>query len=308
MAHKTITIKQSAYAKLNLLLAVTGQRPDGFHDLVSLMVPISLQDHLTVKFDNEELPSVLTSNCTYYIPHDNTIFKALELFHKTHPFKGSFHFFLNKSIPPEAGLGGASSDGVATLKAINEAIGSPLDSSALYSMATELGSDCPFFFECCPAIVRGRGEMIQKLSNKVCSGLVNTELLVFKPGFSISTPWAYDELRKHPQYYIPAPEAESLLDNFLSTLTKEKQFPAHLTVNNFEKIVFKKFRALFNLSQALKERFNIICRLSGSGSACYAFVPSAVNKQVVVDYIRECLGDIHCTYVTILNPTKKQKN
>lgn len=304
-AHLMQTITQNAHAKLNLFLAVTGPRPDGFHNLVSLFVRLDLKDRLTLTFNNDFSEDVLTSN-SEQIPlnKDNLVLKAAALFRKVHPFKEHVHFHLEKNIPVEAGLGGGSSDAVAALLALNKSFSNPLPPSVIYNLTTELGSDCPFFLEGYPAIVRGRGEIIEKVSTELKMALAGKSLLVFKPSFSISTVWAYNELKKDPRLYVPGSQAETFLNEFQSALvttTSVKDFPAHLAINNFEKVVFKKFRALHQLSKELKDRFNVICHLCGSGSACYCFTNEHINNEELIHHIKNRLGiDIFCSRVDIL--------
>jgi len=297
------TTTQDAYAKLNLFLAVTELRPDGFHNLVSLFVRLSLKDRITLTFNDRPSEDALTSN-SQEIPlnkKDNLVLKASALFRKVYPFKEHVHFHLEKNIPVEAGLGGGSSNAVATLLALNKSFGNPLPQETLRNLATQLGSDCPFFVEGYPAIVRGRGEIIEKVPTEVKNALAGKSLLIFKPNFPVSTPWAYNELRKDPHLYLPDLQAETLLKEFQATLVKEKDFPACLAVNSFEKVVFKKFRALRQLSKELKEHFNVVCHLCGSGSACYCFIDERTSYKELTQYIQHRLGsNTFCSQVEIL--------
>jgi 4-diphosphocytidyl-2-C-methyl-D-erythritol kinase len=130
-------------AKLNLFLAITGRRNDGFHDLVSVVAPLGWGDTLRAEAAGEfsiacDAPAV---------PRDETnlILKAATAFRSVTGWRGGARFVLEKRIPIGAGLGGGSSNGVAALRALNKMAGEPLGPAQLAEIAAQLGSDCPLF-------------------------------------------------------------------------------------------------------------------------------------------------------------------
>src|SRR5437016_1877906 len=136
-----------APAKINLFLAITGQRPDGFHNLVSVAAPLDFGDIL----EFEPADGFMLTCDDAAVPTDGTnlVLKAATAFAsaaelKGHPVKGT-KILLKKRIPMGAGLGGGSSDAVATLRALNRLTSHPLAAETLTTIAAQLGSDCPLF-------------------------------------------------------------------------------------------------------------------------------------------------------------------
>src|SRR5437868_448094 len=125
-----------AYAKVNLSLEVTGKRPDGYHELVSVMQTISLSDSLSL-----EPASELGLDCTdpQLNSADNLVFRAARLLDRGGKFR------LDKHIPVAGGLGGGSSDAALALRLLNGVYGLGLTAKELHAAAAKLGSDVPFF-------------------------------------------------------------------------------------------------------------------------------------------------------------------
>ncbi|MET0263309.1 MAG: 4-(cytidine 5'-diphospho)-2-C-methyl-D-erythritol kinase, partial [Rariglobus sp.] len=150
----------SSPAKLNLFLAITGRRTDGFHDLVSVVTPVEFGDTLTV----ERRDTGFTLTCdepTLEIDESNLVLRAARAFATATNGTGGAHFFLAKRIPMGAGLGGGSSNATMALRALNELSGGALDEAGLARVAAQLGSDCALFLKSEPVVMRGRGEEVQ---------------------------------------------------------------------------------------------------------------------------------------------------
>lgn len=276
-----------APAKLNLFLAVTGRRADGFHDLVSMAVPLDFGDTLTCE-PAEEF-SLTCDDPAVPVDETNLVLKAARLFCSATGWRGGARFTLVKRIPMGAGLGGGSSDGVAALRALNRLAGEPLDAATLRAVASQLGSDCTLFLENAPVVMRGRGETIASLPAGAAARLRGQRVLVFKPDFGIATPWAYGQMAANPATYLPAPEAEARLAALIATLAAGNGVGAHL-FNNMESVAFAKFLALPVLLERLQARFSLAPRMSGSGSACFAFLPEATDADALVREVRSAWG------------------
>ena len=153
-------------AKVNLLLAVTGRRADGFHELISLVAPVSLGDDLIVSVAAR--PGTLELVCEdERVPLDETnlVMRAAREFFRISGHKEGLRFELVKRIPMEAGLGGGSSDAAGTLLLLNTLFDKPFSMATLDEMAAQLGSDCQFFLRRGPRIMRGRGEVLEAVSS-----------------------------------------------------------------------------------------------------------------------------------------------
>lgn len=280
-----------APAKLNLFLAVTGRRPDGFHDLVSVAAPLDFGDTLRV----EPTPAGFTLECDdEAVPRDETnlVLKAAQAFSAATGWSGGARFILEKRIPMGAGLGGGSSDGVAALRALNALAGEPLAAPALASIAAQLGSDCPLFLHAGPVVMRGRGERVTPLNSAGAKSLRGRGVLIFKPGFGVPTAWAYARMAaRGADAYLPAADAEARLAAWLRRVEAEGGTAEDLLFNNMEGPVFAKFLALPAMLERLRADFELAPKMSGSGSACYLLLPDNAPVQNIVATIRAGWGN-----------------
>ena len=280
-------------AKVNLFLAVTGRRADGFHDLLSLAAPVTFGDTLKFeirnsKFENSE--GGFSLECTdpgVPVDDSNLVLKAARAFRAATGWRGGAKFTLEKHIPMGAGLGGGSSNGVAALRALNALAGEPLGAAALAQLAAQLGSDCALFLHDGPVVLRGRGDIVEPLdASGGLARLRGRRLLIFKPDFGISTAGAYTALAGN---YMPLAEAEARLAGWLG----DPKAPAEaLLFNIFERVAFSKYLALPALLDELRRRFGFAPLMTGSGSACFAMLGANTETPVhaVTTAIREAWG------------------
>ncbi len=278
-----------APAKINLFLAITGRRTDGFHELISLVAPLAWGD--TLSLDARPGAQGDTLECDYPgVPVDasNLVLKAAAVFRKQAGASAPFvHFTLVKEVPAGAGLGGGSSDAAAALRGLNELATRPLVPGALRACAAEVGSDVPLFLDRAPVVMRGRGEKVETLSTAAQAALAGRELIVFKPPFGVATAWAYSRLRERgAEWYLPAAGAEAKLATWLGA----PQWETLPLENNLEYPVFEKYAALPVLLQELRDRFQLRCRMSGSGSACFALLNPGSPGEQIIQTIRAAWG------------------
>ncbi len=257
-------------AKLNLFLAVTGRRGDGFHDLVSLVTTVEFGDDLRVELTPAPVFSLECDNPGLPTDDTNLIIRAATAFKAAADYGGGAHFVLRKRIPQGAGLGGGSSNATTTLLALNQLTGHPLRQSKLAALAAGVGSDCTLFLHDGPVIMRGRGEIMEVLPQAVRQRLSGRRVFIIKPSFNIATPWAYGALAAEaPRSYLPAAEAERRLASWLHSPESTIE---SLLYNSFEPVAFGKFMALPSLLEQLSGSFGLATGMSGSGSACFAFL------------------------------------
>lgn len=265
------------------MLSVHGRRPDGFHELTSLMVALKFGDVLTVRTRDSKEDVLRCSDPALPSGQENLVLKAAIVFRSRLKRAGYFEFDLEKRIPMGAGLGGGSSNAVAALAGMNQLLGEPLDKKALCELAAELGSDCPFFVEAKPAWIYGRGERIQPLAADLCKQLQAMPLVLFKPNFAVNTTWAFKCLAANAaENYQPGPVDVAAMEHLIGTGDM-----AALLHNAFEKPVGKKYLALPTLLDELRAA-GIVCAMSGSGSCCFA-MPNSGNVRL--KQIRERVMD-----------------
>jgi 4-diphosphocytidyl-2-C-methyl-D-erythritol kinase len=276
-----------APAKINLFLAVTGRRPDGFHELLSVAAPLVWGDTLTVEPGGSSF-SVDCDDPDIPTDGDNLVMKAAAAFAEATGWKGGARFILQKRIPPGAGLGGGSSDATSALVALNALAGGPLDEAALSRVAAKVGSDCALFLSKVPVVMRGRGERVEPLPKDTYRRIRGARVLIFKPGFSVSTAWAYARLAADaPRGFVRPAEAEKRLASWTA---KPGAPTADLLFNSMEPPVFSKFAALPALIGQIRTRFGVAARMSGSGSACFAILNENAEAAPVVAAIRAAWG------------------
>lgn len=273
----------AAHAKLNLSLAITGRRADGFHELVSLVAPVALADTLTL-----EVGRPLGLSCDdASLPVDGTnlVLKAAAAYLKRRPSATVGHFHLIKKVPHGAGLGGGSSDAAAALRLLDQASGDPLGLEELEALAAAVGSDCPFFVRGQPAIMRGRGERLEILPAAARAALAGRKVVLLKPPFGIPTPEAYGLLAKAGKYR-PAAQVEAELAAWVAQPASD---PSVLG-NDLAAPVFAKYLALPVGLASFRQNAGLNGQMTGSGSACFGFVSDGFDHARLRADVRRAWG------------------
>jgi 4-diphosphocytidyl-2-C-methyl-D-erythritol kinase len=276
-------------AKLNLFLAVTGRRPDGYHDLVSVVAPLRWGDELAAAPGAGMQDTLECADPAVPQGEANLILRAAAAFRAAGAKAPPLRFALTKRIPMGAGLGGGSSNAVAALRLCQAHATVLLPPEALAAVAAGIGADCSLFLARGPAVMRGRGERVSALPGAAASRLRGRRVLVFKPGFGIATAWAYGRLAASPNGTLPAPAAEARLQSWLESAGAPAE---DLLFNSLEAPAFAKFPALPLLLAQLQRVFGLSPRMTGSGSACFLLLPptGGPDTPAVIAAIRSAWG------------------
>lgn len=233
-----------APAKINLSFRVLGRRADGFHEIETLMSPISLHDLLTIEPD--ESIEFTCDDPSLPVGDDNLVVKAARLFGR------GARIHLEKRIPHGAGLGGGSSDAASVLLALNKIYHTNFPREALAEMGEQIGSDVPFFIFESAAHCRGRGELV--VPTPLTSPI---RLLLLKPAFGVPTPWAYRRWSQSRE--LPGINYDA------------QKFAGVEFVNDLERPVFEKYVFLAQAKSWLLAQPEVGAALmSGSGSTVLA--------------------------------------
>ena len=176
-----------SFAKINISLNITKKREDGFHELDSVMLPISLHDSLVISklkggSDNFVTVDDFSIGSFSYNLATFSIEKLQSIYH----FNDKFRILIHKVIPIQAGLGGGSSNAAFTLKAVNSMLKLGATDEELINLGKTLGCDIPFFIKCKPARVQGIGEVLTPINVKN-----NYYVLIIKPELGCSTKEVY---------------------------------------------------------------------------------------------------------------------
>lgn len=272
-----------APAKVNLSLRVVRRREDGFHDIDSLFVPISIFDRLT--FEGRDEGGLVFTCDEPTVPSDdsNLVVRAARLFCSEVGIEPHVTIHLQKNIPHGAGLGGGSSDAAITLLGLDRLFRTELPRETLLSLAADLGSDVPFFILGTAARGQGRGELLEPVAFPH-----RLPLLLIKPPFGVPTPWAYQRWRDSRE--LPGiPYAAQTL-------------PWGELVNDLERPVFEKYLFLAELKAWLLRQPEVAGALmSGSGSTVFAVLHSAGDAQALGAKIAQEFGtDLWCHFAETL--------
>lgn len=262
-----MTLVRSSPCKVNLILNILGRRPDGFHELETVMLPVPLTDRL--EFEKTERGVALTCNHPG-LPVDggNLVHRAAERFLAAAGVSGGVRIHLEKRLPLAAGLGGGSANAAVTLTALNELFGDPLEGTRLDALAAELGSDVPFFLGEGPGLGLGRGERVERLGSFPC--LRGRAMILVHPGFGVSTPWAYQALAAHAGALNGRPgRATALIEAFRGADVREAC--GHL-YNALEGPVLGKHPLLRVLQDFFRDSGALGTLMSGSGSTTFAIL------------------------------------
>ena len=239
-------------AKINLGLNVIGKRADGYHDIETLLYPVSWYDILEIleaKADQYTFTGIPTTTKK----EDNLCYKAIDLLRQNYEIP-PINLHLHKTIPHGAGLGGGSSDAAHVLLVANQLFNLKIEEKELASLAVKLGSDCPFFLNNKPMMATGIGDVLEPVANVLKGYFIK----IIKPDFGINTAEAYKGI--HPK----APDSK------LKEIVKLplEQWRSKLK-NDFEATVFKIKPELQEIKNQFYKQGAIYAVMSGSGSSVF---------------------------------------
>jgi 4-diphosphocytidyl-2-C-methyl-D-erythritol kinase len=278
-------LKKKSPCKVNLLLNILGKRPDGFHELETVMQPVNLCDELTFECGGTGL-QLSCSHPELPVDSKNLVHRAAEEFLKAADISGGVTIRLEKKIPLAAGLGGGSGNAATTLLALNELFDQPLSGAKLRELAASLGSDIPFFLQDKPALATGRGEKIQPLES--FPALRGRAFLLIHPGFGILTAWAYQALARFPEALNGRPGRAQKL------ISKLQTDGLHATssefYNSLEAPAFEKFPVLALFQKFLRANGAHAALMSGSGSTTFAIAENVAAAESLVEKFKSKFG------------------
>lgn len=266
---------EKAYAKVNLTLAVGEKRPDGYHEVVSVMQRVSLCDTLTAEQTREGI-TLTCSDPALPSGEENLAHRAASLFFRETRIAGGAALTLEKRIPSQAGLGGGSSDAASVLLALRKLYAPALPDTELETMAAALGSDVPFFIRGGTQLATGRGEVLSPLPP-----LTDGWFVIVKPTESFSTPAMYRRLDELPPACTPPlPPLQGGLPALTSGL-----------FNRFEAAI-PAGSAVWDIKARLAAYGALASLLSGSGSAVFGLFDTETAARAAVEALRPAWPEI----------------
>jgi 4-diphosphocytidyl-2-C-methyl-D-erythritol kinase len=263
-----LRVRATACAKINWALEVLQRRPDGYHEVRTVIQTIDVCDtlgmepaaELRLEANDEGLPPA----------EENLVMKAAHLLRERADGLSGARMRLSKAIPVAAGLGGGSSDAAAALRGLNQLWGLDLPREALEHIAARLGSDVPFFVHGGTALAEGRGERITPLSD-----LPPQELLIVLPPLTLA-----DKTRRMYSLLTSADYTDgSAARRLADAIHQGKPLADEQLFNVFDGPAFRAFPELERLRRALLEAGARSVHLAGSGPALFALAGDAAKRE-----------------------------
>ena len=251
-----------APAKINLVLRILDRRPDGYHNLWSLMQTVRLEDELSISINHSH--SGINLRCddrSLKTDRSNLVSRAAAVVLERSGHTVGLDIVLGKRIPMGAGLGGGSSDAAATIMGLNRILGLRWSRELMAQVGQTLGSDVPFFSFAPSATVAGRGEKVTPVR------IMDSRWVVLvNPGFPIETKWAYQQLSESRAGVVPVSRSHMALETASELNWKQA---LEIAENDFEVPVFKAYPLLRDIKQQLTAQGAEVALLSGSGATVF---------------------------------------
>ncbi|GCE06181.1 4-(cytidine 5'-diphospho)-2-C-methyl-D-erythritol kinase [Dictyobacter aurantiacus] len=262
-----------SYAKINLTLDVLGKRPDGYHELATIMQTIDLYDTLCFSIIDEDRVSMVC-NRPELSNEQNLVVRAAQAIRQKLNLTRGLSIELNKRVPVAAGLGGGSSNAAATLLVLQQWWQLPLSLHDLWEIAASLGSDIPFFLTGGLALCEGRGEKITPLAPHWPTAM--RWLVLLKPAIGVSTATVFRQLTASDYSNGSWSRAAETALQTRSTLRPTDLY------NSLERGVLAQYPEVAQARAAMLQAGASYVRLSGSGPtlfSTFADLPAAAWVQ-----------------------------
>lgn len=265
-----------APAKVNLILDVKRRRPDGFHELATVMHEIDLADRIVITRTGRPGIAFSMSPKMRGVPADssNIVVKAAQEFFNSIKKPPAISIKLHKRVPTGAGLGGGSSDAASALIGLNRLMGARLSKMELSSMAARIGSDCPFFIYGGTAVCTGRGEKVRPVRYPV-----KLHFVVVYPGITLSTRQVYENFR---------PSLTKADPRGIIKLTSGKISIQEALYNSLQDSAANTVPALTDLIDLTASTKGVeAALLSGSGSSVFGVCPTEKDARKAAAALRK---------------------
>jgi len=254
-----MTLRILSPAKINLFLCVLGRRPDGYHDLFSLMCRIGLYDEIVLDPTSADI-SLTCSDPALPVDDGNLALRAARRFFEALGRSGGVAIHLTKRIPVAAGLGGGSSNAASVLLGLNHLNGAPLSLDRLIAIGKSLGADVPFFLFQSPALASGIGDRLEAFA-----GIPPLAALVVSPSFAVSTRMVYQNLNLR----LTNPQKRPTRTHFKKTAFT----PGFHLYNDLEAVTLAWHPELAAIKNLLTGRGALGSLMSGSGPSVFGLFP-----------------------------------
>jgi 4-diphosphocytidyl-2-C-methyl-D-erythritol kinase len=280
-----------APAKINLSLLVAGERPDGFHEIETVMAKVDFFDEIFIE-SGQKTGIELVCKGPYTAPQgkENLVYQACKVLLDSCGLQSNIKITLTKNIPAGSGLGSASSDAAATLIGVDKYLNCKLHNAQLAKLAGQLGSDVPFFLDGPLAFCTGKGEKIKKLDENF-----NFLAMLILQDVSVSTKKVYANYRHNQPLY------EKLNTRINSYIKKNRiDLVSKMCANMLETSCYRLYKGLAELKAKIESLGIAPCCLSGSGSAMFCIMDS-IDEERARGNKRKLKQQIGCKSIIVNN-------
>jgi 4-diphosphocytidyl-2-C-methyl-D-erythritol kinase len=278
-----VSVRVLAPAKINFYLRIVGRRPDGYHLLDSLMLPVDLFDEIDISVARGGPSGIGVACDTAGVPEGraNLAHRAAETFLRHTEGTARIDIRLNKRIPAGAGLGGGSSDAASVLLALNRVLGVGRSRIELAAWGAELGADVPFFIWGRPARIEGVGEIVTPLA-----GWEGMAIVVAFPGRTLSTAEIYKRYDEEPSAHGRASLTNRALATSIADFAASGTPLRELLVNDLEAVAVQVYPELQSVKKLLLQLGADGVLMTGSGSAVFGLWPSREAAEGAAEVVR----------------------
>lgn len=273
-----------SFAKINLILDITGVRNDGYHNLKTIMQCVNLSDIVIVDKTDGEI-KITTNKKGLPTNNKNIAYKACEAFYKALGKNGGAKILIHKNIPVSAGLAGGSGNGAAVLASLNMLHQMPFSDDELLKIASTLGADVPYCLMGGTQLAEGIGDIMTKISP-----IPKCYAVLVTPPISVSTPWAYGEYDKCEKTIKP--DADAMIKSLANS---DYQGVCKNLSNVFEDVTLKEYPVIKEIKEQLLNSGADAALMSGSGPTVFGLFTDYKKAKAAHDNLCKTYKD---TFIT----------
>ena len=286
-------ITVSAPAKINLFLDVIGKRPDAYHEIRSIVAPVSIQDRITLEETDGEIETIADSELHFpgipwkmplCRPHENLTTRAAHLLREATGCSKGARITIEKHVPVNGGMGGGSSDAAATLRGLNRLWRTGLGVERLMELGARLGCDIPALVHGGMVRMEGRGERVTGIIGEPAQTIW---FLLVNPGFGVSTADIYGRYQRTEKNHSTGQGFNEIVLRLQQGRIEEI---ASFLFNSLEAVVFSKYPLLCMLRDQLLAAGATAALLSGSGATLFALGQSRAHLEDIAARVRTAMG------------------
>lgn len=288
-------MKLKSYGKINIGLRILGRRPDGYHEIETILQTIDLHDEIELR----PSPHNIHVRCTHpLVPEDerNLVYKCAQLMKEIYAIQVGTRIKIEKMIPVGAGLGGGSSNAAVVLLGLAKLWGISLSKRDFFTLAGKLGSDVPFFIKGGTALATGRGQDLEYLD----SDWGETSFVIVYPRICVSSTWGYENVKMSLTKTGKSFNLKGLFQKGTFDLSGRDA----LIANDLEKGVNRSYPVIDRAKKMLLSEGATAAAMTGSGSAVFGIFSTWKEARKAARRMGQAEWDVFLTKP--INPKEEE--